>query len=245
MQPSLHIGTSGWSYRHWKDLFYPPKLRSADWFRYYASQFDSSEINNSFYSLPKPPTVERWAAEAPPGFVFCPKMSRYLTHMKKLRDPEEPLQRFFTVFEPLRRLLGPVLIQLPHMVSFRYDIAEAFFENLLLYRPASFVLEIRHDTWLQEQALTLMAKYDIGLVISQSDGIFPYSEMVTASHVYLRFHGPRELYASRYSDEMLAAYARKMEGWMAEGHQVWAYFNNDIHGFAFDDARRLRGMIRV
>jgi uncharacterized protein YecE (DUF72 family) len=243
MQSLLHIGTSGWSYRHWKDLFYPPKLRSADWFQYYASQFDSSEINNSFYSLPKPPTVEKWAAEAPPGFIFCPKMSRYLTHMKKLRDPAEPLERFFTVFGPLRHLMGPVLLQLPHMVGFRQEVAEPFFESLRPYRPASFVLEIRHESWLRDEALTLMESYGIGLVISQSDGSFPYSEVVTASNVYLRFHGPRELYASRYSDEMLEEYAGKMKRWLADGHAVWAYFNNDIHGYAFDDARRLRAMM--
>lgn len=239
----LHIGTSGWSYKHWKDLFYPPKLRAADWFDYYTTQFDTSEINTSFYHLPKFETVENWAAKAPQGFSFCPKLSRYITHMKKLHDAEEPLERFFSVFEPLQKLMGPVLIQLPSMVRFKYEVAERFFEWLKPYKKSSFVLEIRHDSWLAEESLTLMAKYDIGLVISQSDGIFPYSEMVTATNVYLRFHGPKELYASRYSDEMLGDYAKKIKAWMEEGHTVWAYFNNDIHGYAFDDARRLRSLL--
>lgn len=240
---TLYIGTSGWSYKHWKDLFYPLKLRQADWFDYYATQFDTSEINTSFYHLPKYETVEKWAEKAPQGFSFCPKLSRYITHMKKLHDAEEPLERFFSVFEPLQNLMGPVLIQLPSMVRFRYEVAERFYECLKPYRNNDFVLEIRHDSWLEEESLTLMAKYEIGFVISQSDGIFPYSEMITAKNVYLRFHGPKELYASRYSDAMLEEYAAKMRVWMEEGHTVWAYFNNDIHGFAFDDARRLRALL--
>jgi uncharacterized protein YecE (DUF72 family) len=242
-QRKLNIGTSGWSYKHWKDLFYPPKLRAADWFGYYATQFNSSEINNSFYKLPSCETVEKWAANAPPGFNFCPKMSRFLTHMKKLNDPEEPLERFFTVFEPLQALMGPVLLQLPAMVRFKYEVVENFYEHLRRYKKHEFVMEVRDESWLEEQSLTLMSKYGIGLVISQSDGIFPYSEMITAKNVYIRFHGPRELYASRYSDAMLKSYARKIDGWIKEGHIVWAYFNNDIHGYAFDDARRLKALL--
>jgi uncharacterized protein YecE (DUF72 family) len=141
--------------------------------------------------------------------------------------------------------MGPVLIQLPSMVKFKYDVAEHFFECLKPYQKSSFVLEIRHDSWLEEESLTLMAQYDIGLVISQSGGIFPYSEMITAEAVYLRFHGPEALYASRYSDAMLEDYAKKIEGWLAEGHTVWAYFNNDIHGYAFDDAKRLRDLLKT
>ncbi|MDB5198027.1 MAG: hypothetical protein JWP88_2398 [Flaviaesturariibacter sp.] len=239
----LHIGTSGWSYKHWKDLFYPPKLRQADWFNYYASQFDTSEINTSFYHLPKYETVEGWAAKAPKGFTFCPKLSRYITHMKKLHEAEEPLERFFSVFQPLQTLMGPVLVQLPSMVRFKYAVAERFYEWLKPYQKTDFVLEIRHDSWLEEPSLTLMAKYGIGLVISQSNGLFPYSEMITAPNIYIRFHGPKELYASRYSDEMLEAYAVKIRNWMSAGHAVWAYFNNDIHGYAFDDARRLKALL--
>lgn len=238
----LHIGTSGWSYKHWKDLFYPPRLKTADWFDYYATQFDSSEINMSFYNLPKKTTVEKWAAKAPKGFMFCPKLSRYITHMKKLHDAHQPLERFFDVFEPLKKKMGPVLIQLPSMVKFRDEIAEKFFETLTRY-PHEFVLEIRHDSWLKQESLTLLSKYNIGLVLSQSNGIFPYSETITATNIYLRFHGPKELYASRYSDAMLLSYAKKITGWMKGRHTIWAYFNNDIHGYAFEDARRLKALL--
>ncbi|MBB1283244.1 DUF72 domain-containing protein [Flavisolibacter sp. BT320] len=245
MSGRIHIGTSGWSYKGWKGLFYPQKLPTNKWLPYYTTLFDSTEINGSFYRLPSVETVEKWTATVPDHFLFCPKMSRFLTHMKKLREPEEPLERFFTVFSPMKQKMGPVLVQLPSILRFHYDIAEAFYRLLkFTYHPHEFVLEVRHDTWLTEESLTLMTQYDIGLVISQSGNVFPYSEMITAKNVYLRFHGPEELYASAYSDEMLQGYAQKMRGWAEEGHTVWAYFNNDIHGYAPVDAQRLRELVK-
>lgn len=243
---TIHIGTSGWSYKHWKDLFYPAGLKTTEWLTYYSEHFNIAEINTSFYHMPKHQTVLNWMEKAPAGFRFCPKLSRYITHMKKLKEVEEPLERFFDVFAPMYPNMGPVLVQLPPMLQFHYDKATHFYE-LLHHRFGAyeFVMEIRHDTWLTDDSLTLMAKYNLGLVISQSDGIFPYSEMVTAKNVYVRFHGPRELYASGYSDEALEDYARKFTGWTAEGHVVWAFFNNDIHGHAFKDAQRLKELLRL
>jgi uncharacterized protein YecE (DUF72 family) len=171
-------------------------------------------------------------------------MSRYLTHMKKLNEPEEPLQRFFSVFEPLQEKMGPVLLQLPSMLRFHYDAVDRFYALLRInYRQYQFVLEARHESWLQEQSLTLMAKYNIGFVISQSAGIFPYAEVVTASNIYVRFHGPAELYASAYTEKELEDFAVKFEAWAAEGHRVWAYFNNDIGAHAVRDAQRLRSLL--
>lgn len=236
----IHIGTSGWSYKHWKGNFYPEKLRQASWLLHYAQFFDTTEINSSFYRLPSEETVFKWADTVPADFLFCPKFSRYLTHLKKLREPEEPLERFFTVFEAKKKKMGPVLFQLPPMLQFHYDIAEHFFK--LLERKCKgyeFVLEVRHPTWLQEDSLTLMAKYNIGLVISQSGNRFPYSEMITAKNIYVRFHGPAELYASSYTDNDLRGFADKFNQWTNEGHHVWAFFNNDIHGYAPIDAQRL------
>jgi uncharacterized protein YecE (DUF72 family) len=240
----LHIGTSGWSYKHWKGTFYPPKLKAVDWFDWYAQQFASTEINTSFYHLPKLQTVEAWAQKAPPHFTYCPKMSRYITHMKKLQQVEEPLQRFFEIFSPLYSLMGPVLIQLPPMLHFKQELATRFFDLLVTrYPDQSFVLEVRHESWLQDSVAQLLQQYGIGFVISQSAGFFPYAEWVTSTNVYLRFHGPEALYASPYSEDMLHAYALKCKQWLREGRQVWAYFNNDIHGYAYEDARRLIGML--
>jgi uncharacterized protein YecE (DUF72 family) len=130
------------------------------------------------------------------------------------------------------------------MLRFNYDIAEQFYRLLKFrYTAYSFVMEVRHPTWLQEESLTLMTAFDIGLVISQSADVFPYTEMITAKNVYVRFHGPAELYASPYSDEMLQYFAGRFKEWVSEGHEVWAYFNNDINAHAPADARRLQEMV--
>jgi uncharacterized protein YecE (DUF72 family) len=241
---AIHIGTSGWSYKGWRGLFYPDKLPATKWLRFYTGFFSSTEINGSFYRLPSLETVVKWTEDVPDDFLFCPKMSRFLTHMKKLREPEEPLERFFSVFHPMKPKMGPVLIQLPAMLRFNYDIAEQFYRLLKFsYSNYEFVMEVRHPTWLVEESLTLMTAFDIGLVISQSGNIFPYSEMITARNIYVRFHGPDALYASSYSDDMLQAFAGKFRQWVAEGHEVWAYFNNDIHGYAPQDAKRLQALL--
>jgi uncharacterized protein YecE (DUF72 family) len=137
--------------------------------------------------------------------------------------------------------MGPVLVQLPPSLKWDYDRAEHLYVVLKkLYKEYEFVLEVRHSTWLENDSLNLMAQYEIGLVISQSANVFPYSEMVTAKNVYLRFHGPEALYASPYSDADLDYFAGRIQNWLGEGHVVWAFFNNDIHGHAFRDAARLK-----
>ena len=240
MVEKIHIGTSGWSYKHWKDDFYPKGLKQAEWFSYYTGIFKVTEINTSFYHLPSEETIKNWVKKAPKDFLFCPKMSRYLTHMKKLNDPKEPLERFFEVFQPMKKKMGPVLIQLPRMVKFKFERDEYFFGLLAkTYRSYEFVLEVRHDSWLTEDPLNLLAKYNIGLVISQSGSRFPYTEMVTAKNIYVRFHGPKKLYASSYNNEDLKYFAKKFKNWVKEGHEIWAFFNNDIHGYAPKDAFRL------
>jgi uncharacterized protein YecE (DUF72 family) len=244
LKSSIHIGTSGWSYKHWKGVFYPAKLKTAEWITFYAQQFKATEINGSFYKLPSKETVIEWMGKVPTDFMFCPKMSRFLTHMKKLNDPEEPLERFFGIFAPMKKMMGPVLLQLPRMLKFNYDKAEHLYHLLkTTYKKYEFVMEVRHDTWLEEKSLTLMTKYDIGLVISQSGQQFPYSEMVTAKNIYIRFHGPQQLYASSYPDKMLKDFASKFKRWQKRGHTVWAFFNNDIHSYAPEDAKRLLALL--
>jgi uncharacterized protein YecE (DUF72 family) len=245
MEGNVFIGTSGWVYKHWKEIFYPGKMPASKWLHYYSSIFPVTEINNCFYRLPSQETVLKWMAEVPKDFLFCPKMSRFLTHMKKLRDPEEPLERFFSVFEVMKKQMGPVLIQLPHMVKFNYEITEHFYRLLKFeYGQYRFVMEVRHESWMEEKSLTLMTKYDIGFVISHSAGFFPYLEMVTAEDIYLRLHGPAELYASSYSDDELLSYAKKIRKWKKEGHKVWVFFNNDIHGYAVPNAQKLMQLVQ-
>ncbi|TLV03264.1 DUF72 domain-containing protein [Dyadobacter luticola] len=239
----IHIGTSGWSYKHWAGIFYPEDVKPADYLSFYAKRFSVSELNTSFYRLPLKSTVKKWVSMVPKGFLFCPKMSRYLSHMKKLNDPEEPLERFFKIFEPIKNHLGPILIQLPPGVQFHHDVVSHFYgvvhEHYSEYR---FAMEVRHPSWFGEESIDLMKKNKITLVFAQSDR-FPYHEEITAKDIFFRFHGPKDLYSSSYPDSALKEYAQKFCDWSNEGHNVWAFFNNDVNGHAFRNAAKLQEYI--
>jgi len=231
---------SGWSYGEWKGLFYPEELKSKEWLSFYAQYFDTTEINSSFYHLPRPATVAGWMAQVPDTFKFCPKLSRYITHIKRLHEAEDGLQRYFKSFEQARHMLGPVLIQLPPSLAFDPVRIKAFFDILKSdYKHYEFALEARHKSWLDDEAIKLCKRYHISWVIAQSGVGYPYLEKVTSDHVYVRFHGPGRLYASSYSDEMLQEYAIKFRKWASAGHHVWAFFNNTMNGVALDNGRRL------
>ncbi|MBS1617025.1 MAG: DUF72 domain-containing protein [Bacteroidetes bacterium] len=244
MKRTIHIGTSGWSYKHWRDRFYPTSLPATEYLSYYAQFFDTVEINTSFYHLPKIETVAHWTEMVPEGFYFCPKMSRYVTHMKKLHDPGETLERFFEVFQPMRGSTGPVLVQLPPSLGFHESLAADFFSVLQRdYPDQHYALEVRHDSWTKAEALELLQRFHVPLVISQSGVGFPYMEITSAKDIYIRFHGPGALYASCYTDEELRVFADKALEWMEGGHSVWFFFNNDINGYAITDALRLKDML--
>lgn len=241
MKSAIQIGTSGWSYKHWKNIFYPEGLKETDWLGFYSKHFMITEINTSFYHLPKTATTAGWDKKSPEGFMFCPKMSRYLTHMKKLNDPEESLEKFFSAFEPLKDKIGPVLVQLPASVAFHPEKALGLYAILKeIYPTYRFAMEVRHQSWLSAESIALMKEYNIAFVISQSGTGFPYAELVTAQHIYIRFHGPGALYASDYSEKQLQDFADLFKGWKKDKHSIWAFFNNDINGFAFKNAARLK-----
>jgi uncharacterized protein YecE (DUF72 family) len=242
---SIHIGTSGWSYRDWKGIFYPEKLKSIEWLSFYAKTFRSVEIDSSFYHLPRKQTVEKWVDKVPDGFFFSAKMSRYLTHIKRLQQPHETLQHFFDVFEPMKHRMGPVLIQLPPSLLFDRSFTEQLY--LLLKRKYSdyrFALEGRHPSWLKNESLELMAQYNIAFVIAQSGHGFPYGEHITAHDIYFRFHGPKELFASLYTTQALQQYAQLFQKWQTQNHTVWIFFNNDFHGYAIENALQLEEILK-
>jgi len=242
---SIYVGTSGWSYKEWKEFFYPEKMKSTEWLTHYADTFHVTEINASFYHLPLRKTVEGWVQKVPDNFLFCPKMSRYLTHIKRLKDPEEPLERFFHIFEPMKEKMGPVLIQLPPSLTFDYDTAEYLYRHLHhQYKAYDFAMEVRHPTWMQEESITLMAKYNIAFVISQSGHGFPYAEHITSRNIYIRFHGPDELYKSGYSDEMLRNFSVLFKEWIKQGHVIWSFFNNTYYEHAINNSLRLLEMMK-
>jgi len=237
----FHIGTSGWSYKDWVEIFYPKNLKPTDWLSHYAKTFDCTEINSSFYRLPQQQTVINWVNKVPKEFLFCLKMSRYLTHIKRLKEPEEPLERFFTIFGPMQKQMGPVLIQLPKTVPFDYDVAEHLYKLIKKkYAMYEFAIEVRHQSWMTEESYTLMAKYNIAFVISHSGDHFPYAEVVTAKNIYFRFHGPGSLYNTRYDDATLKKYSRLFKNWLSEDHELWIFFNNDWFGYGIDNALTLR-----
>jgi len=240
----LHIGTSGWSYKHWSGLFYPEGVKPAKYLEYYVTEFDCVELNASFYRIPNVKTVEGWARRTPVSFRFCVKMSQFITHRKKLVDVAEPLGRFLAVFDPLRDRLGPFLIQLPPSLRFDSSVAEAFLEMLASYRnTGEFALEARHDSWFTPGSLSLLRHYGIASVIADSGGRFAEAEALTSPTVYLRFHGRDGLYSSPYSTDELTSIACKITVWLAEGRQVWAFFNNDIDGHAVHNARELQALV--
>lgn len=237
----INIGTSGWSYKHWKGRFYPEKMAPVDYLTYYAAHFRATELNASFYHLPERSTVKHWVEKVPVSFRFCPKISRYITHIKRLKDPAETLPRFFHPFQPMKIIMGPVLVQLPPTLKFEPGVTENFYKILKRrYAAYSFAVEVRHETWLSDESINLMRANNIAFVISQSGDVFPYAEAVTANNIYVRFHGPGALFASSYTESMLQDFAAKFRLWAAKGHHVWAFFNNDIGLHAIHNAERLK-----
>jgi uncharacterized protein YecE (DUF72 family) len=243
---NIYVGTSGWSYKHWKNIFYPSYIKPSGYLTYLATEFNAAEINTSFYRLPKSETIVHWMRSVPAGFRFCPKMSRYLTQMKKLNDPEEPLARFFTLFTPFKKHLGPVLIQLPPNLGFHHGKTEYFFELLKeKYKTFKIALEPRHASWLEAPAIRLLKRFNIAWVIADSGGRFPMAEEVTEKDIYIRFHGPDGSYATSYTQDALKLYAEKCMKWSAKGHRLWLFFNNDIHGYAIENARTIKKILQI
>lgn len=235
----FRAGTSGWTYGSWRGRFYPQDLKSADYLAWYARHFNTVEINYSFYHLPQPKTFEKWAAGTPAGFLFAVKVSKVVTHTRRLEGVEDPWRKFLEHASHLRDKLGPLLLQLPP--SFKADVSrlEAFLELSRRLGARQLALEFRHASWFTPEVDALVAGHGAALVIGHSSR-YPSAPLETASpFFYLRFHGPRELFASRYSEEELAAWAAHVRAWLAEGRPVYAYFNNDVSGYAIANARML------
>jgi uncharacterized protein YecE (DUF72 family) len=242
----LFIGTSGWSYRHWSEIFYPKDIKPDKYLEYYISKFTCVELNSCFYHLPLKSTVTGWMNRTPETFRFCTKLNRFITHELKLVNSEEALEKYFEVFENMKSRLGPVLIQLPPGLSFDKTLIHEFLDIIKnkysLYR---FAIEVRHESWINDNFFDLLAHRGIAFVIADSGDRFPFYETVTADFVYLRFHGREQLYASDYSEADLKLFAGKIVSWLNEDKEVWVFFNNDFHGYAVNNAVRLREMTYI
>jgi uncharacterized protein YecE (DUF72 family) len=234
------IGCSGWQYKHWKGDFYPDAVPQARWFEHYASVFDTVEINNSFYRLPERATFAAWARRAPSGFEFAVKASRFLTHMKKLKDPEEPIDRLFSRMRALGSHLGPVLYQLPPGWKVDRDRYAAFLDALP--RGSRHVVEFREPSWYAPEILALMARHRVALCLHDMPGSATERER-HGPFVYVRFHGATGKYGGSYDEARLRSWARWLNGQRDAGYSVYAYFNNDVGGHAPRNALTLRRML--
>jgi len=235
----VFIGTSGWNYKHWKGVFYPNGLPAAKWFGHYIKHFDTVEINNTFYNLPATAVFKKWRQQAPAGFIYAVKANRFITHMKKLKDPEKPLKRFFSGTRYLEGNLGPVLYQLPPRWKLDPERLEAFLKNLPAGR--THVFEFRDDSWHADKVFTLLEGYDASFCVHDMPCV-KCPEIATGKVAYLRFHGATSRYAGGYSTKALRKWA-KWAASQAKKRDVYIYFNNDAEGHAVKDAKRLIKMV--
>ena len=238
---NIHIGTSGWHYKHWKGTFYPKELKQNQHFPYYLQNFKTVEINNSFYRLPTPETFINWKNLVPDDFIFAVKASRYITHMKKLNDPVESTESFFTNVNHLGEKLGPILFQLPPFWPLNYNRLEEFLKHLPgTYR---YTFEFRNTTWYNDRVYEVLNKYNIAFCIYEIDKhLSPIN--VTADFVYVRLHGPEGKYAGSYSDQTLTEWAKRCDQWAQDGKEVFVYFDNDQLGYAAFNAKRLSELVQ-
>lgn len=236
----LWIGTSGWSYPHWRGSFYPAALPSRRWLAFYAGHFASVEINASFYRLPSRTAFAAWRDQTPPGFRFAVKGSRYLTHLKKLSEPEEPLRRLLDAAAGLGDKLGPLLFQLPPRWRLDLPRLERFLAALHAYAPRPCALEFREPSWLSPPVFAALERAGVALCLPVGPGV-PLNIRLTAGWTYLRMHHGRQ--GIGFGDDELAAWAERIAGFLARGADTYVYFNNDPGGHAVRDAQRLRRLL--
>jgi len=242
----IYIGTSGWGYNEWQDIFYPQDYKKSEWITYYAKFFNTVEINSSFYNLPKKETFKNWAAKTPENFLFSVKIPRYITHIKRLIDCSESLNKFFNAAEGLGEKLEILLFQLPPNMKFDIERLNNFLKILKKYyinfkNTANNLLcafEFREESWFCQKTYDLLNEYSFGIVISHSS-CFPYHEVITGNFCYLRMHGSKELYSSSYSDEELRKVADFINKNKINNISSYVYFNNDFHCYAVNNAKTL------
>jgi len=240
MPATVRIGTSGFSYKHWKGVLYPDDVPQRMWLEHYAAHFDTVELNSTFYHLPKAATCDGWRERTPERFLFAVKLSRFITHRKYLVECAEPLDVFLERARHLGGKLGPILVQLPPGLKADADRLDAF----LALCPTShrWAVEFRNRTWLADAVYEVLRRHGAALVIH--DMLADHPREVTAGWTYLRFHGAGKRYGGCYRKDHLAAAARQIDAWLGRGLDVYAYFNNDFEGHAVGNARDLARRVR-
>lgn len=242
MAAKILVGTSGFVYDHWRGLFYPEKLAKAKWLQFYVTQFTTVEINNSFYRLPSEEAFASWRDSTPANFIFAVKASRFITHIKRLKNTAEAVELFISGAKILGDKLGPLLYQLPPNMHRNDEVLAAFLSGL----PPGMkhVIEFRHESWLDKGVFEILHNYNVGFCIFDMPAL-ACPVVVTADFAYVRFHGSSGLYSSCYSDEELADWARKLAKLAANLKEIYIYFNNDAEAFAVRNAVTLRGYLQT
>lgn len=237
----IYIGTSGWHYSHWTGPFYPPDMTREKFLGFYARHFSTVEINNTFYHLPATHTVGEWKTQTPKSFLFTCKGSRYITHMKKLKDPEQTLQHFFETVNRLSNKLGPILFQLPPRWKMNVLRLEEFLKTL----PKTFryAFEFRDESWFAQPVYDLLTKYHAAFCLYHLAGRWA-PEVVTTDLVYIRLHGSGEAYQGKYDSQTLRLWANKCHTWAQSGKSVYCYFDNDQNGYAPINALSLQTRVQ-
>jgi len=255
----LYIGTSGWGYSHWKGVFYPDTLASKDKLKYFSQHFKTTEVNYSFYRLPKPTTYQNWYSQTPDSFIFALKTSRFITHIKKLKGVKTAWRTFVKNALNLKEKLGPILFQFPPSFKATEENIKRLkdFLELLVLRPVAikrdrlfyeqllklrFAFEFRHQSWCQEKVYKILKKHNCAWVITDSPR-YPKAEVITADFVYVRMHGSKVLFSSKYTKKELKDLSQKIKKWLAQKKDIFVYFNNDAYGYAVENAKTLRSLV--
>ncbi len=244
----LFIGTSGWVYSHWEGIFYPENLPSKDKLKYFSQHFKTTEINYSFYHLPRPSTYQNWYLQTPEDFLFAVKASRFITHIKRLKGVKEAWGTFIESALNLKEKLGPILFQFPpsfKVTDENINRLESFLKLISVSQRLGqrksarikYAFEFRHQSWCDKKIYNLLQKYKVAWVIADSP-IYPKAEEVTANFVYIRMHGSKVLFSSNYTKKELEDLAQKIKKWLKTA-DVYIYFNNDAYGYAIENAKKL------
>jgi uncharacterized protein YecE (DUF72 family) len=240
MPSAVHVGTSGWHYRHWYGPFYPEKLPASEMLKFYSRHFDTVELNNTFYRLPLEGGLAKWRDTTQDGFCFAAKGSRFLTHMKKLKDPEIGIGRFFERIDRLGRKLGPVVFQLPPF----WEVDTGRFEAFLGALPKGhrYAFEFRNPSWHTEAIYRILRKHNAAFCIFEIAG-FASEYHLTADFTYVRLHGPGDAYQGSYSHESLQRWADRIVDWCKQLRAVYIYFDNDQAAYAVENALSLKRLL--
>ena len=241
MSADIHIGTSGWHYKHWVGRYYPDKIKSADMLAHYVRDFDTVELNNTFYRLPEEKSFDNWRESTPRDFTFAVKGSRFLTHMIKLKDPERGLANFLPRAERLRSKLGPILWQLPPRWNVNLERLETFLQKLP--RKPRYAFELRNESWMTDDVLALLREYNAAYCIYELAGYHTPFE-ITADWTYVRLHGPTQFkYQGSYTDAQLETWAKRIRDWSRKLKAIYVYFDNDDSAHAVDNALTLKRLV--